>query len=96
MNGDSDSSTVIDAKDNNISGTVALGGGPEFTVADGKGNVFVNLEDKSELLRIDAKTLAVKDRWQVAPCEAPSSLALDAQNRRLFLGYRTYLMGVDR
>jgi DNA-binding beta-propeller fold protein YncE len=94
MNGDSESSTVIDAKDNSISGTIALGGGPEFTVADGKGNIFVNLEDQSELLRIDAKTLTVKDRWQVAPCKAPSSLALDAQNRRLFLGCRSKVMAV--
>src|SRR5260221_3960819 len=73
MNGDGDSSTVINAADNKVLGTIPLGGGPEFTIADGKGNVFVNLEDKSQLLRIDANSLAVKDRWPVAPCEAPSS-----------------------
>jgi DNA-binding beta-propeller fold protein YncE len=94
MNGDGDSSTVIQAKDNSIAGTVALGGGPEFTVADGTGNVFVNLEDKSELLRIDAKSMAVKDRWQVAPCKSPSSLAFDADHRRLFLGCRSKVMAV--
>jgi DNA-binding beta-propeller fold protein YncE len=94
MNGDSDSSTVIRAEDNSVAGTIALGGGPEFTVADGKGNVFVNLEDNSELLRIDAKSLAVKDRWHVAPCKAPSSLAFDADNRRLFLGCRSKVMAV--
>jgi YVTN family beta-propeller protein len=94
MNGDSDSSTAINAADNKVLGTVPLGGGPEFTVADGKGNVFVNLEDKSELLRIDAKSLQVKDRWPVAPCEAPSSLAFDAANSRLFLGCRSRVMAV--
>jgi YVTN family beta-propeller protein len=94
MNGDSDSSTAINAADNKVLGTVPLGGGPEFTVADGKGNVFVNLEDKSELLRIDAKSLQVKDRWPVAPCEAPSSMAFDAANGRLFLGCRSRLMAV--
>ena len=94
MNGDSESSTVINAADNKVLGTVALGGGPEFTVADGKGNVFVNLEDKSELLRIDAKSLQVKNRWPVAPCEAPSSMAFDDANSRLFLGCRSRLLAV--
>src|SRR4029077_16473680 len=75
-------------------GTVLLGGGPEFTIADGHGNVFVNLEDKSELLRIDAKSLRVKDRWKVSPCAAPSSMAFDAANSRLFLGCRSKVMTV--
>jgi YVTN family beta-propeller protein len=94
MNGDSESSTVINAADNKIVGTVTLGGGPEFTIADGKGNVFVNLEDKSELLRIDARTLKVTNRWPVAPCAAPSSMAFDAANSRLFLGCRSKVMAV--
>jgi DNA-binding beta-propeller fold protein YncE len=94
MNGDSESSTAISASDGKVVGTVQLGGGPEFTVADGKGNVFVNLEDKSELVRIDAKSLQVKDRWPVAPCGAPSSMAFDAANSRLFLGCRSRVMAV--
>jgi DNA-binding beta-propeller fold protein YncE len=94
MNGDSESSTVIRAADNKVVGTVRLGGGPEFTIADGKGNIFVNLEDKNELLRIDSKSLQVRNRWPVAPCEAPSSMAFDAANSRLFLGCRSRLMAV--
>jgi len=94
MNGDGESSTAITAADNKVVGTVALGGGPEFTVADGHGNIFVNLEDKSELLRIDTETLQVKNRWKVAPCEAPSSMAFDATNSRLFLGCRSKVMAV--
>ena len=94
MNGDGESSTVIDAADNTVEGTVPLGGGPEFTVADGRGNVFVNLEDKSELLKIDAKSLQVANRWPVAPCSAPSSMAFDAANDRLFLGCRNKLLAV--
>jgi DNA-binding beta-propeller fold protein YncE len=94
MNGDSESSTAITAADNKVVGTVELGGGPEFTIADGKGNIFVNLEDKSELLRIDSKSLQVKDRWPVAPCEAPSSMAFDATNSRLFVGCRSRVMAV--
>jgi DNA-binding beta-propeller fold protein YncE len=94
MNGDSESSTAISASDNKVVGTINLGGGPEFTIADGKGNIFVNLEDKSELLRIDTKSLQVKDRWHVAPCAAPSSMAFDAANSRLFLGCRSKVMAV--
>ncbi len=94
MNGDGDSSTAINAADGKVVGTVELGGGPEFTIADGKGNVFVNLEEKNQLLRIDSATLTVKDRWPVAPCEAPSSLGFDGDNNRLFLGCRSKVMAV--
>src|SRR5271167_1223798 len=94
MNGDSASSTAIDAATNKVVGTIPLGGGPEFTIADGKGNVFVNLEDRSELLRIDSQSLQVKDRWGVAPCESPSSMAFDAASSRLFLGCRNKVMAV--
>src|SRR5262249_33595637 len=94
MNGDGESSTAISAADNKVVGAIALGGGPEFTIADGKGNLFVNLEDKSELLKIDTKALQVKDRWPVAPCSAPSSMAFDAKSDRLFLGCRNRVLAV--
>jgi DNA-binding beta-propeller fold protein YncE len=94
MNGSSDSATAINAADGTVSGAIELGGGPEFTVADGKGNVWVNLEDKSQLLHLDSQALTVKDRWAVAPCEEPSSLSFDAQNRRLFVGCRNRVMAV--
>ena len=94
MNGSSDSATAINAADGTVSGTIELGGGPEFSVADGKGNVWVNLEDKSEMLQLDSQSLTVKHRWPLAPCEEPSSLAFDAQNRRLFAGCHNHLMVV--
>jgi YVTN family beta-propeller protein len=94
MNGSSDSVTAINAADGTVSGTIELGGGPEFTVSDGKGNVWVNLEDKNELLHLDLQALTVKDRWALAPCEEPSSLAFDAANRRLFVGCHNHLMAV--
>lgn len=84
MNGDPHSSTVIDAKTGNVVGTIDLGGGPEFAVADGKGVVYVNMEDKNELVAIDARTLKIKSRWPVAPAGAPTALAIDQQHRRLF------------
>jgi len=94
MNGDSDSTTAINTADNSVAGTIDLGGGPEFTVVDGKGRLWVNLEDKSELVQIDTNELKVLHHWPVAPCSAPSSLAFDAKNRRLFLGCRSKLLAV--
>ncbi len=84
FNGRSQNATAIDAATLQVAGTVALGGKPEFPVADGKGNVYDNIEDKSEIVQIDSKTLAVKARWPLAPCESPSGLAMDEENRRLF------------
>ena len=94
MNGGSDSSTVIDAASGKVVGTIALGGGPEFAAADGSGNVFVNLEDRSEALRIDAHELKVRNRWPLAPCERPSSMAMDRAHHRLFIGCRSKVMAV--
>jgi DNA-binding beta-propeller fold protein YncE len=84
MNGGSHSSTVIDPKDGNVVGTIDLGGAPEFGVADGKGTVYVNLEDKSEVVAIDSRTLTVNSRWPVAPSGGPTALAMDREHRRLF------------
>jgi len=84
MEGDPHSSTVIDAKSGTVVGTIKLDGGPEFCVADGKGTVYVNLEDKNQLDAIDSHTLAIKSRWPVAPAGGPTALAMDLQHRRLF------------
>jgi len=84
MNGDAHSSTVIDAKSGSAVGTIDLGGGPEFAVADGSGTVYVNLEDKGELVAIDSQSLKVKWRWPVAPAGAPTALAMDVVHHRLF------------
>ena len=94
QNGGSASSTVIEAADGKVAGTIDLGGDPEFAAADGNGSVYVNLEDKSMVLKIDSKKLSVEQRWPLAPCESPSSMALDRKNRRLFIGCRNNLMAV--
>jgi len=84
FNGRSKNATVIDAKDGSVIGTIDVGGKPEFSVADGTGRVFVNVEDKNEILDIDPKSLAVKARWSIAPAESPSGLAIDTEHHRLF------------
>ncbi|MCU1272088.1 MAG: collagen triple helix repeat domain protein [Acidobacteriaceae bacterium] len=94
FNGKSHDSTAIDAASGNIVGKIVLGGKPEFAVSDGEGQIFVNIEDKSELLALDPKDLKVKSRWPLAPCESPSGLALDKKNRRLFAGCDNKMMAV--
>lgn len=94
MNGDSENITVLNAADGAVVGTIALGGGPEFAVSDGKGNLYVNLEEQNETLHIDVNTLKVKERWALAPCATPTSLALDNENRRLFVGCRSHHFAV--
>jgi YVTN family beta-propeller protein len=94
MNGESDSTTVINAQDGKVVATIALGGGPEYAVADGKGNVYINVEEKNEMVHIDSLKNKVISHWPLAPCEAPSSMAFDAANRRLFSGCRSKAMAV--
>jgi DNA-binding beta-propeller fold protein YncE len=94
MNGRSQDTTAINVADNTVAGTLALGGKPEFAVADGKGNIYVNIEDKSELVHFDSKTLKILNRWPMAPCQEPSGLAADWKSRRLFAGCDNKLMAV--
>jgi YVTN family beta-propeller protein len=84
FNGRSGSATFIDAKTLQVSGTLALGGKPEFPVSDGKGFVFDNLEDKSEVVKIDTKTRTIVGRYNLAPNEGPSGLAIDTRNEVTF------------
>lgn len=94
FNGRSHDSTAIDAANGTVLGTIKLDGKPEFAAADGKGEIFVNIEDKSELTAIDARKLEVKTSWPLAPCEEPSGLSMDQKNRRLFVGCDNKMMAV--
>jgi YVTN family beta-propeller protein len=84
MNGDSSSSTVIDAKTGSVVKTIPLGGSPEFAVADGKGIIYANLSDKNQIAAIDTRTLEVKSKWSTAPSGGSTALAIDREHRRLF------------
>ena len=94
MDGGSDDTTAIDVKTDAVAGTLALGGRPEFAVSDGKGHVFVNLEDKSAVVEFDSRRLAVEANWPIAPAEEPSGLAFDGKHRRLFSVGSNKLMAV--
>jgi DNA-binding beta-propeller fold protein YncE len=84
FNGDSNSSSVIDAASGKLLGTIPLPGRPEFAVSDGRGHVYDNIEDKHELAEIDPTTMKVTHVWPLADCRDPSGLAIDVAHRRLF------------
>ncbi|HTW62272.1 MAG TPA: YncE family protein [Terracidiphilus sp.] len=83
FNGRSHSVTVIDARTQKVRATIPLPGRPEFPAVDGRGVVFDNIEDKSEIVRIDARSRTITAIWP-AGCNSPSGLAMDAAGRRLF------------
>ena len=76
--------TSIEAKTGEVAGLIPLGGHPEFAAADGKGMVFVNLDDKSEIVALDSRKLVAKAHWPIAPGEDPSGMAIDRKHMRLF------------
>ncbi|MCL2660599.1 MAG: YncE family protein [Acidobacteriaceae bacterium] len=84
FNGRSRNVSVIDPVTRTVVTTIPLPGKPEFPVADGKGTVFVNIEDKNSIARLDAKTRQVVTVWPLAGCESPSGLAFDHAGQRLF------------
>ena len=94
LNGRSKDATAINAADGTVAGTLPLGGKPEFAVADGKGSIYVNIEDTSELVQFDPQKLTVTHRWPQKPCQEASGLAIDRKNRRLFSGCDNKMMAV--
>ena len=94
FNGLSNSATVFDAKTTKVLGTIALGGKPEFAVADGLGRIDVNLEDKSEIVAINASNLKVEKYSPLKPCSEPTGIDIDKEHRRLFIGCRNQIMTV--
>src|SRR5206468_2675199 len=94
FNGRSKSATTIDAKTGNVVATIPLPGKPEFSVADGKGRVYVNIEDTSEIVEIDAAKATVTKKYSLSPCDGPSGLAIDTKSRRLFSVCSNRLMAI--
>jgi len=84
FNGRSGDSTAINAKTGEPLATFSVGGKPEFCQADGTGKLYVNLEDKSSIVEIDASKPAVLRTASIAPCESPSGLAIDTKDGVLF------------
>jgi len=94
FNAKSQDSTVIDPATGKVLATIALGGKPEFPASDGKGKVFVNIEDKGELAVIDVNKNNATAHWPLKGCEDPSALAFDTAHNRLFSGCGNKVMAV--
>lgn len=94
FNAGSNNATAIDARTGTVSGTVDLGGKPELAVSDAAGTMYVNLEDKSEVVAFDPVGLTVKSHWPLAPCEEPTGIAIDRATHRVFSACGNKLMSV--
>ena len=94
FNATSKDATAVDPVAGKVVGTVALGGKPEAAVSDGAGTIFVNIEDKSELVAFDAATLTVKQHYPLAPCQEPSGMAADLAHGRIFSGCDNKMIAV--
>ena len=84
FNGRSQSASVIDTATRSVVATIKLPGKPEFPQVDGKGTVFVNIEDKNTIVRLNAADKKITATWPLASCDSPSGLSYDAQGARLF------------
>jgi DNA-binding beta-propeller fold protein YncE len=87
-NGDGADLTVVDAATEKVVGSMKYNANPEAAVADGKGSIFQDLEDKGQVMEYDSKTLAVKHKYPIAPCGHPVGMAMDKTNRRLYIACR--------
>ena len=95
LNGGSSDATAIDPATDTVAGTVKLDGKPEFAQADGRGVMYVNIEDKSEIQKLDTKALKVTGSWPIAPGEEPTGLAFDTKHGLLFSACGNGVMAVS-
>ena len=94
MNGKTNDSSVIDPTTDTVVATISMGGRPEYAVADGKGMIYDNIEDKNEVVVLDARTNAIKSRWPIAPAEEATAMDMDIKHHRLFIGGRNKLLAI--
>jgi DNA-binding beta-propeller fold protein YncE len=93
-NGRGKNLSIIDPVENKLIDSIAVGGKPETAVSTNTGKLYVNIEDKNEIVVIDLKTLKVEAHWPLSPAEEPTGLAYDKQTNRLFAGCGNKLMAV--
>jgi DNA-binding beta-propeller fold protein YncE len=87
--------TAIDAKTGKIVGAIdGLGGRTEHLASDDTGHVFLNMQDRNTLLKLDSQELKVMETWPLAPCGLPSSMDIDRAHQRVFIGCRSGVMAV--
>lgn len=92
----SGTTVAVNAKTGDVVGTITLSGGaPEGGAADGRGNVFINIEDKNAIDVVDLKTMKVTATWKIDPCDGPTGIAYDARTKRIFAGCSKKSVVVD-
>jgi DNA-binding beta-propeller fold protein YncE len=94
FNGRSHDTTVFAADSGKVVGSIPLGGKPEFAAADGKGKVYVNIEDTNEVVEIESGKLLLTKRYSLKPCEEPTGMGLDAERHRVYSGCHNKVMTV--
>jgi YVTN family beta-propeller protein len=94
MNGKTNDASVIDPVTDTVVATIPMGGRPEYAVADGKGMIYDNIEDKNEVVALDSRTNAIKSRWPIAPAEEATAMDMDIKHHRLFIGGRNKLLAI--
>jgi len=94
MNGKSNDATVIDPVTETVVATIPMGGRPEYAVADGKGMIYDNIEDRDEVVALDSHTNTVKAHWPIAPSGGATAMEMDVQHRRLFIGGRNKVLAI--
>jgi hypothetical protein len=88
FNGDGHNASAIDPKTGTVVGMIDLGGVPENAVADGKGTIYNNNEEKNDVVVIDSKKMTIKTRWPVSPAGGPTAIAMDLKHHRIFTAGR--------
>ncbi len=94
FDGDSKEVSVIDPATGSVTTTIKLPNGPEFSQTDGRGHVYVNLEEGNAIAVIDTRKMALDHLISLTGCDGPAPLALDHKNRRLFSGCGNNVMVV--
>ncbi len=94
-NGRSKDLSIIDPASNKVVATIPVGGKPETAVSDGTGKIYVNIEDKNEIIAVNIQTNTVENRWSIAPGDGPTGLAIDITTKRLFAGCDKLLIVLD-
>ncbi len=94
FNGRSKDATVINARSGRVVETIPLGGKPEFAVADGKGKIYVNIEDTNEVVEIDSLKATVSRRFSLKGCEEPAGMGLNAEKGIVFSGCHNKVMAI--
>jgi DNA-binding beta-propeller fold protein YncE len=93
-NGRSQNLSFIDPVSNTLTDSIPVGGKPETAVSNGAGMLYVNIEDKNEIVAVNLKTMKVDAHWSLSPAEEPTGLSIDTRTNRLFAGCGNKMLAV--